>query len=153
MNKRKYPYGIDMCPQLKMHIGDKQVANGVLGPLKMNEVYEKTKQLLFQNSGASFDAIFQAVVVDQTPCDSKPSKQLQLTFDGKLLKPCVSIKVDNSKVYKDNQKICNFCSQTEKLDFCGKCGDIFCNMCSLSLCNDEINKICLIVYFYLYLSD
>lgn len=41
MNKRKYPYGIDMCPQLKIHIGEKQVANGVLGPSKMSEIYGK----------------------------------------------------------------------------------------------------------------
>jgi len=39
MNKRKYPYGGDMCPQLKMHIGDKQIANGVLKSLKMAEIY------------------------------------------------------------------------------------------------------------------
>lgn len=41
MNKRKYPYGIDMCPQLKMHISDKQIANGVMGPSKMFEIYGK----------------------------------------------------------------------------------------------------------------
>lgn len=41
MNKRKYPYEIDMCPQLKVHIGDKQVANGVMGPLKMSKIYGK----------------------------------------------------------------------------------------------------------------
>jgi len=39
MNKRRYPYDVDMCPQLKIHIGEKQVANGVLGPSKMSEVY------------------------------------------------------------------------------------------------------------------
>lgn len=39
MNKRKYPYGVDMCPQLKKHIGEKEVANGVLGPSKMSEIY------------------------------------------------------------------------------------------------------------------
>lgn len=41
MNKRKYPYGIDMCPQLKIHVGEKQVNNGVLGPSKMSEIYGK----------------------------------------------------------------------------------------------------------------
>ena len=41
MNKRKYPYAIDMCPQLKIHIGEKQVANGVLAPNKMSEIYGK----------------------------------------------------------------------------------------------------------------
>lgn len=39
MNKRKYPYDIDMCPQLKIHVGEKQVANGVMGHLKMSEIY------------------------------------------------------------------------------------------------------------------
>lgn len=41
MFKRKYPYDIDSCAQLKMHIGDKQVANGVLAPTKMPEIYGK----------------------------------------------------------------------------------------------------------------
>lgn len=39
MNKRKYPFNIDMCPQLKIHIGEKQLANGVLKSMKMSEVY------------------------------------------------------------------------------------------------------------------
>ncbi|XP_015365694.1 PREDICTED: apoptosis regulatory protein Siva-like isoform X3 [Diuraphis noxia] len=144
MNKRKYPYGIDMCPQLKIHIGEKQVANGVLGPSKMSEIYEKTKQILFQRAKASFEAIDQSVVVDKVPCDSKPSKQMQLTFDGQLCKPDVLFV--NSKVNNYNQKKCNFCSKTEKLDICGKCGEIFCNMCSFSLFCDEANKMCLTCY-------
>lgn len=41
MNKRKYPYGIDMCPQLKIHISDKQIAGGVLNASKMSEIYGK----------------------------------------------------------------------------------------------------------------
>lgn len=41
MNKRSYPYGVDMCPQLKIHVGDKEVANGVLKSTKMQEVYGK----------------------------------------------------------------------------------------------------------------
>lgn len=47
MNKRKYPYGIDMCPQLKIHISDKQIANGVMAPSKMFEVYGQN--VLFLN--------------------------------------------------------------------------------------------------------
>ncbi|XP_027843322.2 apoptosis regulatory protein Siva-like [Aphis gossypii] len=144
MNKRRYPYGVDMCPQLKIHIGEKQVANGVLGPSKMSEVYEKTKQMLFQRAGASFEVIEHAVVVDKIPCDSKPSKQMQLTFDGKLCRPDVLI--ENSNMYNYNQEKCNFCSKTEKLDFCGICGEIFCNMCSFSLFGDEVSKMCLTCY-------
>lgn len=41
MNKRKYPYGLDMCPQLKIHVGDKEVANGVMRTSKMSEIYGK----------------------------------------------------------------------------------------------------------------
>jgi len=41
MYKRKYPYDLDMCPQLKIHIGDKEVANGILAPSKMSEIYGK----------------------------------------------------------------------------------------------------------------
>ncbi|XP_060852825.1 apoptosis regulatory protein Siva-like [Rhopalosiphum padi] len=144
MNKRRYPYDIDMCPQLKIHIGEKQVANGVLGPSKMSKIYEKTKQILFQGAGASFEAIECVAVVDKMPCDNKPSKQMQLTFDGKLCKP--DILIENSNVYSYNHEKCNFCSQTEKLDICGICGEIFCNMCSFSLFGEEVNKICLTCY-------
>lgn len=41
MNKRKYPHGIDMCPQLKIHISDMEIANGVMGSSKMLEIYGK----------------------------------------------------------------------------------------------------------------
>jgi len=56
-------------------------------------ITEKTKQILFQRANASFEAIDQPVVVDKVPCDSKPSKQMQLTFDGQLCKPDVLFEV------------------------------------------------------------
>jgi len=49
--------------------------------------------MLFQRAGASFEVTEHAVVVDKIPCDSKPSKQMQLTFDGKLCRPDVLIEV------------------------------------------------------------
>jgi len=54
---------------------------------------EKTKQILFQGARVSFEAIDQPDVVDKIPCDSKPSKQMQLTFDGQLCKPDVLLEV------------------------------------------------------------
>jgi len=56
-------------------------------------ITEKTKQILFQRAKASFEAIDHSVVVDKIPCDSKPSKQMQLTLDGQLCKPDVSFEV------------------------------------------------------------
>lgn len=144
MNKRKYPYGADMCPQLKMHVGDKQIANGVLRSSKMSEIYEKTRLLLFRGSAASFEPAVRSATIDKIPRDSRPSKQLQLTFDGKLFKSDLTNR--NSNTHDDDQRKCNFCSQTKQLDFCGICKDVFCNMCSLSLCNDEVNVICLTCY-------
>ncbi|XP_050421301.1 apoptosis regulatory protein Siva-like [Adelges cooleyi] len=145
MNKRKYPYGVDMCPQLKIHVGDKQVANGVMAQTKMIEIYERTKQLLFKNAGITFETDEPAVVTNKVPCDLKPSKQLQLTFDGKLSKTESPKKVSTIYVL-DNQQKCTFCSKTKNLDICGKCNDIYCNMCTFSLCNDDMNKICLTCY-------
>lgn len=176
MNKRKYPYGADMCPQLKVHIGDKQIANGILSSSKMSEIYgqyvctlssrtdtyidfplylEKTKRLLFQGSAASFEPTVRSATIDKVPRDSRPSKQLQLTFDGKLFKSDLTNKVfiihtyliqcdilflfdpfkqlQNLSIHNDNQQKCNFCSQTKQLDLCGICKDVFCNMCSFSL--------------------
>jgi len=60
-------------------------------------IIEKTKQMLFQRVGASIEATVQSVVVDKIPCDRKPSKQMQLTFDGKLCKPNVLIEVGTYK--------------------------------------------------------
>lgn len=48
---------------------------------------------MFQGAGASFEAIECVAVVDKMPCDNKPSKQMQLTFDGKLCKPDILIEV------------------------------------------------------------
>lgn len=56
--------------------------------------------MLFKRAGASFETIVQSVVVDKIPCDSKPSKQMQLTFDGKLCKPYVLIEVNNCILLK-----------------------------------------------------
>lgn len=48
---------------------------------------------MFQRAEASFHAIDQPITIDKIPCDSKPSKQLQLDLNGKLCKPDLKFKV------------------------------------------------------------
>ncbi|XP_050545055.1 apoptosis regulatory protein Siva-like [Daktulosphaira vitifoliae] len=144
MNKRKYPYDVHMCPQLKIHVGDKQIANGVMGSEKMSVIYEKTKQILYSNAKTIYVTNQDTINHNKLPCDLKPSKQLQLTFDGKLIKSEILIK--DSINENENQQKCSFCSKTNSLDTCGKCYDVYCNMCTFSLCSDEVNKICLTCY-------
>lgn len=54
---------------------------------------EKTKHLLFQGAEASFHKTDLPITIEKIPCDSKPSKQLQLDFNGKLYKPDLKFKV------------------------------------------------------------
>lgn len=59
-------------------------------------ILEKTKHLLFQRAEASFHATELPITIETIPCDSKPSKQLQLDFNGKLCKPDHKFKVYKS---------------------------------------------------------
>lgn len=55
--------------------------------------------MLFKRAGASFETVGQSTISDRVPRDYKPSRQLQITFDGKLFKPSSPIEVYNSCVY------------------------------------------------------
>ncbi|KAJ1108008.1 hypothetical protein NDU88_005392 [Pleurodeles waltl] len=50
MPKRSYPFGECSPLQLKTHVGQKQLCDGVSGDFFKREIFEKTKKLLF--SGA-----------------------------------------------------------------------------------------------------
>ena len=47
MPKRAYPFEADLMPQVKVHVGQKQINNGVSGDERMKDVYGKIMCYLF----------------------------------------------------------------------------------------------------------
>ncbi|XP_064101994.1 apoptosis regulatory protein Siva-like [Macrobrachium nipponense] len=162
MPKRSYPFGDEDSygPQHKVHVGEKQLANGVSSQDKMKAVYDKTLSLLYR--GAKNIMNNNAEPMDLTPAIQKDTRsnlhQMVLTPQGTLVKPhhtvdivtgrlegpsvCVSCKT----MIKFTRPPCSYCECT----FCDKCarschlckGD-FCTNCSLTIYLHEERVVCL----------
>ncbi|MBN3276476.1 SIVA protein, partial [Polyodon spathula] len=73
MPKRTYPFSETFSLQHKMHIGQKEVNQGVSGNKYRQEVYEKTKNLLFSGTKAIMGKIWKADDDSRRRPDQSPS--------------------------------------------------------------------------------
>ncbi|RXN35026.1 apoptosis regulatory Siva [Labeo rohita] len=102
MPKRSYPFSESFSSQYKVHVGLKEINNcGVFGLKYRQEIYEKTKNLLFNGTKAMMGRIWKAdgeekasdaLVSDQTAVSPAPGHQTLLKgqtrigLDGRLQK-------------------------------------------------------------------
>uniref|UniRef100_A0A6J0VE50 Apoptosis regulatory protein Siva n=1 Tax=Pogona vitticeps TaxID=103695 RepID=A0A6J0VE50_9SAUR len=156
MPKRSYPFG-DVAPlQLKTRVRLRELSQGVMGERYRQEIFEKTKQLLFQGAQAymesacvgskgkeSLTAQYPEPLADRLQGCSRPrsSGQMLIGQDGKLQQPSPSETVLAVRV----SKACSSCVRTVDVkEACAQCDRYICPDCSklCSCCNSITCSLC-----------
>ncbi|KAK7075180.1 hypothetical protein SK128_000574 [Halocaridina rubra] len=163
MPKRSYPFlGDDsFSPQLKKHVDEKRVNNGVLCQDKMKAVYDRTLSLLY-NGARNYMNNNTNEAMDASPSTQKVSKnnlhQMVLTTHGTLTKPLHITKGMSSQL--QSTTVCDTCKNITSLKHltcaycecklcyncirtCHFCKGDFCRKCSLTIYLQEEHVVCL----------
>ncbi|KAM8921147.1 apoptosis regulatory protein Siva [Pelodytes ibericus] len=131
MPKRSYPFDGVSPLQLKTRVGEKELCEGVFGEQYKQEIYEKTKKLLFNGAKAVRGNPDQQS--EKVPGDCTTQRLLtgQTTIgqDGKLHK----ITQTQKPLEVDASKACSFCvrSVSDK-GACSQCDQAICKTCCMS---------------------
>ncbi|XP_017798412.1 PREDICTED: apoptosis regulatory protein Siva-like [Habropoda laboriosa] len=172
MPKRPCPFEDDLPPQLKVHVGQKQVDNGVCREERMKIVYGKTMDLLKEgvktlsrqlNTSMELnpiDAIPSSKV--PSPCKFKTERNLktQMVLNSKLellgadkaikdVQPRYDLCECNRIIDQSMFSKCSYCDQvlcSSCLFECTSCSELFCQNCSLPVYNNEEQNKCLNCY-------
>ncbi|XP_068110335.1 apoptosis regulatory protein Siva [Hyperolius riggenbachi] len=148
MPKRSYPFDTFAPPQMKTHIGQKELSAGVCGESLKREIFERTKKLLFNGAKAILgNQSNQNKDTDmESPVPELLNGQTTIGQDGKLLKasqtstPAGGVKACSSCVRSVGDKeaceqceryICSSCSNT-----CSCCSAITCSFCTTFVDSD-----------------
>ncbi|XP_011701417.1 PREDICTED: apoptosis regulatory protein Siva-like [Wasmannia auropunctata] len=164
MPKRACPFEGDLLPQMKVHVGEKQINNGVSSDQRMRDVYNRTLSLLKAGAKAltthKLNTSGQMDSVDlSSPCKFKSTsnlKQMMLTDKLQLKtsdKVVNDIRIDLcgcgrlidrstvSACYYCDQALCSSCQAV-----CANCTELFCQNCSLPIYNCDEQIMCLNCY-------
>ncbi|XP_063803488.1 apoptosis regulatory protein Siva isoform X2 [Pseudophryne corroboree] len=145
MPKRSYPFESLAPPQLKTHISQKELSQGVCGEHLKREIFEKTKKLLF--SGAKAIMGSRVHQNKNNPEGNNPVHELltgQTTIgqDGKLHRaPQTSLPVGGTKA-------CSSCVRSVgDKEACKHCERYICSQCSTpcSCCSAVSCSYCTVV--------
>ncbi|KAH0954094.1 hypothetical protein HN011_010432 [Eciton burchellii] len=166
MPKRACPFDNDLLPQIKIHIREKQVNNGVSSDERMKHVYDRTLNMLKAGMKIFSDKL-NTSQMDLNLSSPQPSSfnkfkttgnlkqmlltdKLQLKASDKIMDVtktelcgCCRI-IDHSainKCYYCDQILCSSC-----LSPCSRCSELFCQNCSLPVYNCEEQNMCLNCY-------
>ncbi|XP_069807022.1 apoptosis regulatory protein Siva isoform X3 [Dendropsophus ebraccatus] len=132
MTKRSYPFDSLAPPQLKTHVGQKELIQGVCGDSLKREIFERTKKLLFNgakaimgNQGNQNKTSNPEV---ETPVHELLTGQTTIGQDGKLHK---SSRTSAQPV--EGSRACSSCVRSvgEK-EACKQCERYICRNCSKS---------------------
>ncbi|XP_043269265.1 uncharacterized protein [Venturia canescens] len=165
MPKRDCPFeDHHLLPQLKVHVGQKHVNNGVNKHREMSKVYERTLSLL-KHGSKEFDrklSINQEsetkMVSPQKNHQGKTSGLKQMIFDDKLKLQSTehNIEVSEQETCQACKTLaivaytrCFYCNNfkcSDCLKACTKCEEDFCNKCSLIVYEGGEHTECLACY-------
>ncbi|XP_076835111.1 apoptosis regulatory protein Siva [Brachyhypopomus gauderio] len=157
MPKRSYPFTESFSSQYKIHIGQKELNfHGVFGNKYRQEVYEKTKNLLFNGTKAVMGRIWK-VGAEGTCSDVGPRNhsevpppasqmllkgQTRISLDGKLKKVETVTETANSSA------VCWACRRTlgvsRRCERCERCERSTCTTCTrqCSSCSSLCCSVC-----------
>ncbi|KAA0711597.1 Apoptosis regulatory protein [Triplophysa tibetana] len=167
MPKRSYPFSETFSSQYKLHVGQKEMNNyGVFGPKYRQEVYEKTKNLLFNGTKSVMSRIWKAdgeekpsdiLVSDPSSASSAQGYQTLLKgqtligTDGRLQKAntvpgsaaaptacCVCQRVSGSRqpCVQCERSACPACTQQ-----CSSCSGHCCNLCAVTDYSERYDRV------------
>ncbi|KAK2583713.1 hypothetical protein KPH14_009633 [Odynerus spinipes] len=159
MPKRPCPFEENLLPQLKIHVGQKEINNGVSKEERMKEVYDKTLNLLkegvrvysqkLSTSQLDLTELSPSKITSRETKSERTLKQmvlnnkLELQSGKKVISDaqadlCGCCRVIDSrsinKCYYCDQILCSYC-----LTHCMKCSESFCQNCSLPTYDSEEN--------------
>ncbi|KAE8586875.1 hypothetical protein XENTR_v10021785 [Xenopus tropicalis] len=141
MPKRSYPFDSVSPLQLKTHVGEKELCQGVAGDTLMRDIFEKTKQLLFKGAKAVLGNQEHQSENGQISLPELPSGQTVIGQDGKLCRNTQSHKSTPTGV----SKACSSCvrSVADK-ETCSQCERYVCKQCCkvCSCCSAIICSFC-----------
>ncbi|KAG7466354.1 hypothetical protein MATL_G00163750 [Megalops atlanticus] len=162
MPKRSYPFGETFSSQYKIHIGQKELSNhGVFGNKYRQEIYEKTKNLLFNGAKAVIGKIWKLDGEDdhsdiETTCHTTVNRtllrgQTLIGSDGKLRKTspvkdapgapvvcCVCLKAMGVKkpCSQCERSACSSCTRQ-----CNSCSGLCCSVCTIVDYSDRYDRV------------
>ncbi|KAM3918579.1 apoptosis regulatory protein Siva isoform 2-T2 [Leptodactylus fuscus] len=150
MPKRSYPFDSLAPPQIKTHVGQKELCQGVCGDSFKREIFERTKKLLFSGAksimGNQGNQIKNSNTEVETPVHELLTGQTTIGQDGKLhrssrtLQPvegpracysCVRSVGETEACRLCERHICRDCSQS-----CTCCSAITCSNCTVLIDGD-----------------
>ncbi|XP_024875985.1 apoptosis regulatory protein Siva-like [Temnothorax curvispinosus] len=168
MPKRACPFESDLLPQLKVHVGEKQMNNGVSSDQRMRDVYDRTLSLLKAGAKALAHKFNTSAQMDSTdlPSTQRPSPckfrstsnlkqmlltdKLQLKTSDKLVN---DVQIDlcgcGRLIDRSTMSACYYCDQALCLTcqaVCAKCTELFCQNCSVPVYNCDEQIMCLNCY-------
>ena len=170
MPKRPCPFEGDLPPQLKVHVGQKQVDNGVCREERMQTVYGRTMDLLKEGVKSLSQKLNMSLEMNpadelppKLPCPSKgkyerSTKQMVLNSKLELLGTDKAIKdirpkydlCECTRVINQNMfSKCSYCDQplcSSCLCECVTCSELYCQNCSVPVYDNEERKKCLNCY-------
>ncbi|XP_018411874.1 PREDICTED: apoptosis regulatory protein Siva isoform X2 [Nanorana parkeri] len=149
MPKRSYPFDCLAPPQLKTHIGQKELSQGVCGDGLKREIFERTKKLLFSGAkaimgnqphqnktNAEMDSPVPELLTGQTTIgqDGKLHRASQTPVPAgasKACSTCVRSVGDKEACKLCDQNICRNCSKS-----CSCCSAVICSFCTVPVDGD-----------------
>ncbi|XP_067310559.1 apoptosis regulatory protein Siva [Pseudorasbora parva] len=162
MPKRSYPFSESFSSQYKVHVGLKELNNcGVFGIKYRQEVYEKTKSLLFNGTKAVMGRLWKAdgeeKGSDVPVSDPAPGHQTLLRgqttigLDGRLKKadagPGCAAAPSACGVCQRASGSRKLCSQCERpacpvcVQMCSLCSDHCCSLCSVTDYSERYERV------------
>ncbi|KAL0126489.1 hypothetical protein PUN28_005090 [Cardiocondyla obscurior] len=161
MPKRTCPFD-DFLPQMKVHVGEKQINNGVSSHQRMKDVYDRTLSLLREgaktlshklNTSGQIDSMDLPSFPCSSPCKLRSSSnlkqmvltdKLQLKSSNKVVNDiCIDLCGCGKMINRSIGSTCYYCDQalcSSCQIICAKCTELFCQNCSLPVynCNEQI---------------
>ncbi|NP_001091260.1 SIVA1, apoptosis-inducing factor L homeolog [Xenopus laevis] len=142
MPKRSYPFDSVSPLQLKTHVGEKELCQGVAGDTLMRDIFEKTKMLLFKGAKAVVGKQeHQRENGQDVSVPELPSGQTVIGHDGKLCR--------NTQLRKSTltgvSKACSSCVRSVAAkETCSQCERYVCKQCCkvCSCCSAIICSFC-----------
>ncbi|XP_073426529.1 apoptosis regulatory protein Siva isoform X2 [Dendrobates tinctorius] len=145
MPKRSYPFDSLAAPQLKTHVGQKELVQGVCGESLKREIFERTKKLLFSGAkaimGSQGTQNKSSNPEGETPVHELLTGQTTIGQDGRLhrssrtLQPVEGTRACSSCVRSVGDKeACKYCERYICRDCskaCSSCFSIACSNCTV----------------------
>uniref|UniRef100_A0A8C5WGV6 SIVA1 apoptosis inducing factor n=1 Tax=Leptobrachium leishanense TaxID=445787 RepID=A0A8C5WGV6_9ANUR len=130
MPKRSYPFDASCPHQLKTHVGPKELSEGVMGKQYKQEIFDRTKKLLFNGAKSVLSNAEHQNGKEPDFCAATEllTGQTIIGQDGKLHR-----NPHATKVGPGTSKACSFCVRSVgDKGACSQCERYVCRNCSLS---------------------